>query len=505
MNKSSNTDKGLNTFKKFIDNFEKSLVLYENKYDIDESLKVNINEIKRNLIPIKKNMDDINKKSSNKVEEFKPEIFDKNQITNDIKKSNDEEQNLNKTIKPGTIPKDSSKNKVVIEVKNEVEFIIPNAKKNVNYEQLISAKEKNIKITKIETPDECGLVFKEKLQKLEGIPTKSGDIKLNIYWKYEGKHEDEYYNEYKIIINPDPKELWQNIEAPKDLEFYKENKDKKLIINGKESLIAASVRGRSHAHNGSCRDDDFFIGQSPNTKWNILIVADGAGSAKCSREGSRLAVTNAGEYLKNELDGEITDNIIDGLGIKNNNINPIESTTNTLIKLFQEAVKKSYNSILSVANQHSYSFNDFYTTLLITIHKKLKFGHIFASLWIGDGAIVINIDDKKFELLGRPDSGEFAGQTIFLNENILKNSDEISNRLKLKYLNDYQQLILMTDGVSDPFFETDNELLDDNKWILFIQKINNLINAKNPDEKLEEWLDFFSQGHHDDRTIAVLK
>ena len=46
---------------------------------------------------------------------------------------------------------------------------------------------------------------------------------------------------------------------------------------------------------------------------------------------------------------------------------------------------------------------------------------------------------------------------------------------------------------------------DSNKWIDFPDKIKNIINDDDPDEKLVKWLDFFSQGHHDDRTIAVLK
>ena len=65
MIKSSISDKGLNTFKKFIDNFEKSLVLYENKYDIDEIKKHCEKYLPKYMIP-KYFLDSSNMKRINK-------------------------------------------------------------------------------------------------------------------------------------------------------------------------------------------------------------------------------------------------------------------------------------------------------------------------------------------------------------------------------------------------------------------------------------------------------
>lgn len=41
---------------------------------------------------------------------------------------------------------------------------------------------------------------------------------------------------------------------------------------------------------GSFRDDDFAIHLIEDSPWSVITVADGAGSAKYSREGSRIAV-----------------------------------------------------------------------------------------------------------------------------------------------------------------------------------------------------------------------
>jgi hypothetical protein len=62
-----------------------------------------------------------------------------------------------------------------------------------------------------------------------------------------------------FIINPDPKDLWKIIEPPSNGDYYKKNTDKKLIVSDQFNLIAGSRRGRSHEHNGSFRDDDFYI------------------------------------------------------------------------------------------------------------------------------------------------------------------------------------------------------------------------------------------------------
>jgi serine/threonine protein phosphatase PrpC len=46
----------------------------------------------------------------------------------------------------------------------------------------------------------------------------------------------------------------------------------------------------AHEHAGTFRDDDFSLFYIPDTEWSVITVADGAGSAIYSREGSRIAV-----------------------------------------------------------------------------------------------------------------------------------------------------------------------------------------------------------------------
>jgi hypothetical protein len=62
----------------------------------------------------------------------------------------------------------------------------------------------------------------------------------------------------------------------------------------------------------------------------------------------------------------------------------------------------------------------------------------------------------------------------------------------------------MTDGVSDPRFETDNGLRSDEKWTQLVNELSPLLaDAGQAPERLAEWLNFFSPGNHDDRTLVL--
>jgi hypothetical protein len=66
----------------------------------------------------------------------------------------------------------------------------------------------------------------------------------------------------------------------------------------------------------------------------------------------------------------------------------------------------------------------------------------------------------------------------------------------------------MTDGVSDPWFETDVNLENAEKWQIFWDNINKSVKLEEANEnignRLVDWLGFWSSGNHDDRTLALL-
>jgi len=105
--------------------------------------------------------------------------------------------------------------------------------------------------------------------------------------------------------------------------------------------------------------------------------------------------------------------------------------------------------------------------------------------------------------MGTPDSGEFAGQTRFLDRAALADQG-YGKRIKVGRFRDISAVLLMTDGVSDPRFETDKGLADAGKWDALWDEISPHLSAADAAASLSDWLHFFTPGHHDDRTIAVL-
>lgn len=85
-------------------------------------------------------------------------------------------------------------------------------------------------------------------------------------------------------MNPDPKSLWKVIDPPSDAPFYKKSIDHQSVCRSGIHIAGASRRGRSHEHVGSFRDDDYYLNFSDVSGWSVLLVADGAGSAKYSRK-----------------------------------------------------------------------------------------------------------------------------------------------------------------------------------------------------------------------------
>jgi hypothetical protein len=135
--------------------------------------------------------------------------------------------------------------------------------------------------------------------------------------------------------------------------------------------------------------------------------------------------------------------------------------------------------------------------------RRTEAGTFLSTFWMGDGAIAAYGPSGKVRLMGVPDSGEYAGQTRFLDRAALVDQG-FSKRVQIGFWADITAILLMTDGISDPRFETDNGLVDPSKWDALWNEILPYLSGSNPEQNLLSWLDFLTPGHHDDRTIALL-
>ena len=83
----------------------------------------------------------------------------------------------------------------------------------------------NIIFSEFEGLDEMGLSYDKDEERIYGTPTANGDFKIKLKFRVKGENENSTLNEKAInlIINADPKSLWQNKESDKTDRFWKED------------------------------------------------------------------------------------------------------------------------------------------------------------------------------------------------------------------------------------------------------------------------------------------
>lgn len=415
--------------------------------------------------------------------------------------------------------------RIIIENKvKELPIVIPNGTVGKEYSASFSISQDLVVDYRLDGLDKVGLNYEISDNNeciIKGVPNEAGSFEVLLSYKYKGWVDGKpiLQRKFSIAVNPDPRTLWKNIPTPKDIEYYQPDNDNAYVKvearNGvpQKDIVAASQRGRSHAHEGNPRDDHFRVEYLKDSSWYILAVADGAGSAKYSRKGSSLACDTSVEHCKGFFADEksladFEEYIITYNGDAKDEYRKLLG--DSIHKLIGNAAFKSYKAIEAEANAKGVPMKNYATTLLLAVCKKFDFGWFVASFWVGDGAMCIY--DKRrqyFKLLGTPDEGEFAGQTRFLTmPEIFRDATSFYGRLKFSIEQDFTALMLMTDGVSDPAFETDSNLNKIEMWNELYDSITSEVNLIDDNVEsqyqLLKWLDFWSQGNHDDRTIAIL-
>jgi serine/threonine protein phosphatase PrpC len=347
-----------------------------------------------------------------------------------------------------------------------------------------------------------------------GTPEVAGEYVVR--WRRVGESIVE--GEFLLTINADPRSLWKDLPSDRSDPFWKEDSDKKQGGSAVANVVAASVRGRSHAHVGSFRDDDFAMHlplQDDPFGWHLLCVADGAGGSKSSRRGSQVACNVIIEKLK-ELLVDSPEGMAAELDARSREAEESEKAdsafwTRTLYHVLGTAVGHAQAAVRKEADALGVSIKEFSTTLLVSIVRRTtKNAWFVGTYWVGDGAIGMwSPEWAAPKLFGEPETGEYAGQTTFFTSEDLSRAETVQKRLRYTLVQDFGFLALMTDGISDPKFPTEQMLKMPAAWATFQEDINAVLTAlapgePNTDQQLLDWMDFWSAGNHDDRTLLLL-
>jgi len=361
-----------------------------------------------------------------------------------------------------------------------------------------------------------GLRYDPETKIIEGIPENSGDIILDLSYNFDMEPDDAEPNHKKIIIiiNPDPKSLWKDIPSDADGQFSVPDKVSETVSFLGKTLVVASNRGRSHAIKGSYRDDSYAYAELPSG-WGVIAVSDGAGSAKYSRKGAEIACTSVINNLREHLTEENTKLLDEAIAVYAGNTSVAGRLQDIAYPYLSAAAKYAYNLIEAFATDLNAPVGDFHATLSFILVKKYQSGYAFLSFGVGDCPIVlVSKDLNVVKPLNKLDAGDFGGGTRFITMPEIFKKDDYDSRFNFEFTVDFPYVILMTDGIYDPKFEVEANLAKAEKWQQFFEDLRGNNNedvtisfdarTSSIDAALLKWMDFWSPGNHDDRTLAIL-
>ncbi|UTX50714.1 PP2C family serine/threonine-protein phosphatase [Chryseobacterium sp. MA9] len=393
----------------------------------------------------------------------------------------------------------------------DAHWLLKNASAKQFYEFSLDMEDfPNIKIQSIRNLEETGLTFEN--GKISGTPVTNNIHHLDVQFYHIHDRNQIETKKIQLFVNADPKDLWKNIPSDRNAAFYKSEEDSYKGSFSDKKIVVASKRGRSHAHEGKFREDDFAVNNLPKD-WNIVSVSDGAGSAVAAREGSRLATVTINQFFNSQEILSRIENNINWMYNADASIEEHSEAEQNIKNILLESVAEVYQTLEKAAAENTLSVTDLHATLIFTLLKKFSFGYVILSFGVGDCPInLINPDFSEVKLLNRMDVGEFSGGTRFITMKEIFN-DQMSSRFQITSVDDFSYLVLMTDGIYDPKFITENKLEDTESWKLLFEDLagNNddrtkadFINDEKIDEELLIWSDFWSRGNHDDRTLAII-
>lgn len=295
-------------------------------------------------------------------------------------------------------------------------------------------------------------------------------------------------------------ELLSFKEVSKEVPYPKIDEDFGSGSGGAFKWVYASTRGPSHRNSDRlCRDDDIRVWHDHKTDTLYLVVADGAGSAKYAREGSRIAVEGMINYFKEKP-------LCSGM----------LNSSNGCLEAKKEIHRAVLNSVLARIDERCREISAERSEPNLTrrsLHTTLNFAVIQGGLndeskvltfAIGDGAVLFCKNDGTCRRLSVPDRGEFASQTAFITSSGSIPSLECESSLEfydhrfgettisaVEMGNGY--LALMTDGVSE----------DVEDWGLFIAETKSAI-GMNDGQVILDWLNSQTERNLDDKTLVLI-
>ena len=278
-------------------------------------------------------------------------------------------------------------------------------------------------------------------------------------------------------------------------------------------IQGGSLRGLSHKHSGTYCDDSFNFKVVDN--WQVLITADGMGSAELGRMGSAFSVSTAITFLQKSLIH------LEQVFSQHNWNETTRDLAESLVKsMILHAAIEVRKTLSKLAHSRGVNLRDMHTTFLMSLIRQCSDGYWVINFQVGDGAIfgITKQENNRFEIyqLTAAARGQHASQTLPITSS---NVDlELPEKISSGFIENLSAMVLMTDGVSEDAIGEDAELLNlmlgdpispQRDYTLLdkddIPLRGYLLGAIRQGESgLRHWLDYFKKQSNDDRTLLVM-
>ena len=209
--------------------------------------------------------------------------------------------------------------------------------------------------------------------------------------------------------------------TPDDNELKPEAPLKDCVRNWR--VVNASVQGTSHAKTGQPCQDCSRVGANTPEGMMVVAIADGAGSARYSAEGSRIAACAATKRAAN---------------LMRRHVQPFYE--GVLNEILRDAVQAARTELKAEAVRQDRSLREYATTLIVAICTE----GITGAAQIGDGAVVVGegVSGDGYALFSPPQRGEYANTTNFITSDRWQDSLAVTMRY-----GGVNRVAMFTDGI----------------------------------------------------------
>ena len=282
---------------------------------------------------------------------------------------------------------------------------------------------------------------------------------------------------------------------------YEDHGQLGVLMSSGWNLIAATRRGRLHAHYGTHREDAFGYYADPS--FSIVCVSDGAGSSKHSRIGSEKTCRTVIAYLTEFLQKNRSE------------LQALSSTEvrERLAAAVGESVGATCRALEELAAKTESLPKDYRCTLLLGILLLWGDTPQLAFSQVGDGFMAAQLADGSVQRHGQADSGDFAGEV----KCFIPDAEAVHNAKQVIWLDvaTADAFIFCSDGIEDPFFPLARKAKDIFRQLRdgvtealpdFQKQVPHgpILGSPDAAARLATWLQFEKKGENDDRTVVVL-